>query len=219
MSLQRQLDALREQEIARTPPAIRKIHTKAMQVVAASGVLDTSLVVGDRAPDFDLEDVEGRTVRLQSLRDQGPVILDFFRGGWCPFCSLELRAYQELVEDIDGAGASLVAIAPEMPALLREAARENRITFPVLSDPGNEIARRYGLVFTVPEALRSVYAGFGLDLPTRQGNTAFELPIPGTYLVGSDGTVQRAYVELDHTRRGEPTDFLAAVRALRGNGD
>ncbi len=215
MSLQDQLDAIRDEELARTPPAHLEVRREAMRYLRETGVGGDALRVGDPAPDFALPDTEDQPVSLRSALQGGPVIVDFFRGGWCPFCSLELRAYQQLIESIENAGASLLAISPETPQFLRETAAENRLTFPVLSDHQNRIARDYGLVYTLPEALRTLYLSFGLDLPARQDTSSFELPVPATYLVDTDGMIRRAFHDVDPSRRGEPEDFIAGVRELR----
>lgn len=215
MTLQQQLDRLRERERAQTPPAVLTILDQANRLLASTTLTEESLKQGDPAPDFVLPDAEGSPVALSSLLRQGPVVLSFFRGGWCPFCSLELRAYQQIVSSIESVGASLAAIGPESPAHLRETIRENAVRFPVLHDADNAVARRFGLVYRIPEALRAVYEGFGLDLPARNGSTSFELPVPATYLVDTEGRIRRSFVEVDPTRRGEPSDFLEGIRELR----
>lgn len=215
MSLQSQLDVIRAQELEKTPPAVREILVEAERYLRETGTGGVVLEVGRRAPDFALADVNGHSISLAATCERGPVILDFFRGGWCPFCSLELRAYQQLIDSIENAGASLLAISPETPQLLREAVRENQVTFPVLSDTGNDVARSYGLVYTLPESLRAIYAGFGLDLPERQGTSGFELPIPATFLVDQDRTIRRAFHDLDVARRAEPAEFIEALAELR----
>ncbi|HKK69945.1 MAG TPA: peroxiredoxin-like family protein [Candidatus Krumholzibacteria bacterium] len=215
MSLQDQLDTIREEELAQTPPAHLEVTREAMRYLRETGAGGEALGVGDRAPDFALPDTQSELVSLRPTLERGPVILDFFRGGWCPFCSLELRAYQQLIESIEHAGASLLAISPETPQLLRETAEANQLTFPVLSDHRNEVARRFGLVYTLPEALRTLYLSFGLDLPSRQETSTFELPVPATYLVDTDGVIRRAFHDIDPSHRGEPQDFIDALRDLR----
>lgn len=217
MSLQAELDRIRQEELAKTPPAVREIFAEAQRYLQSTGVGGDVLAVGATAPEFVLEDVEGDAVSLAAVVARGPVILDFFRGGWCPFCSLELRAYQKLVDSIADAGASLLAISPETPQTLRQAVAENELTFPVLSDRGNEVARQFGLVYTLPESLREIYAGFGLDLPARMGNAKFELPIPATFLVDRDRTIRRSFHDVDVSRRGDPDEFIASLRALNSD--
>lgn len=215
MSLQADLDLIRAEELARTPAAVRDVMAEAQRYLRETGAGGEVLSVGDVAPDFTLRDVGGNEVSLSATSARGPVILDFFRGGWCPFCSLELRAYQQLVDSIEDAGASLLAISPETPHFLRDVVRDNGLTFPVLSDTSNTVARAFGLVYTLPESLRSIYAGFGLDLPERQGTSSFELPIPATFLVDRERVVRRSFHELDVSRRGEPREFIAAIDELR----
>lgn len=214
MSLQNQLDVIRDEELAKTPPAVREILAEAQRYLRDTGVGGDVVEVGALAPDFTLPDVDDEPVNLSKVLGNGPVILDFFRGGWCPFCSLELRAYQQLIESIEHVGASLLAISPETPQFLREVVRDNGLTFPVLSDAGNEAARAYGLAYTLPESLREIYAAFGLDLPARQATSTFELPIPATVLVDRQGVVRRSFHDIDVSRRGEPEEFIASVRDL-----
>ena len=217
MPLLDELSRLRAQELERIPRGVREITERAMQQLARTGGTKGALQEGDRAPGFSLESLDGRIIRLSDLLARGPVMLNFFRGGWCPFCSLELRAYQRLIESIENVGASLVAISPETHAYLRSAAEQNQLSFPVLSDANNRVAESFGLVYVVPEALRSIYEGFGLDLPERNGDPSFRLPIPATYLVDPAGIIRRAFVDLDHTCRGEPQAFLEGVRELQGS--
>ncbi|MCB0053450.1 MAG: AhpC/TSA family protein, partial [Caldilinea sp.] len=114
--------------------------------------------------------------------------------------------------DIQALGATLVAISPQTPDNSLSLAEKHGLAFPVLSDAGNAVARRFGLVFTVPEALRAVYDKLGIDIPAHNGDGSFELPVPGTYVVGRDGTIAFAYANVDYTRRVAVRDILAALR-------
>jgi len=116
--------------------------------------------------------------------------------------------------DITAAGASLVAITPEIPDQSLSTVEKHELTFEVLSDRGNEVAAQFGLVFQLPADLRAVYAGVGIDLPTTQGNDHFELPIPGTFVMDQHGTVVTAFVNPDYTKRLEPSEIVEALRAL-----
>ncbi len=116
--------------------------------------------------------------------------------------------------NITAAGASLVAITPERPDHSLSTVEKHQLTFEVLSDLGNEVARQFGLVFQLPEDLRSVYEGFGIDLPKTQGNDRFELPIPGTFVIDRHSTVVTAFVDPDYTKRLEPSEIIDALRAL-----
>ncbi len=177
-----------------------------------SGIAEGCLRLGERAPAFTLPNVRGCQVSLQSVLAGGPVVLSFYRGGWCPFCNLELRALAQALPDIEAAGASLVAISPELPDYGRGTMEASDIRFEVLSDVGNRVARMFGLVFTLPEELRPIYAGFGIDLPAHNGDDTFELPMPATYIIGRDGTVLHAFVSADYTERMEPADIVYLLR-------
>ena len=199
---------------AMLPPEVRDTMSTATADLAASGIVESAIAVGATAPDFTLPNATGASVQLTQLLSQGPVVLSFYRGQWCPYCNLELRALQQALPDIVNAGATLVAVSPQTPDNSLSTVEKNELTFEVLSDVGNRVARSYGLVFELPEALRPIYAGFGIDLPAHNGDDTFELPIPATYVIGTDGTVSHAFVNADYTKRLEPADIVAALQAL-----
>lgn len=213
-TLTAQLKAQNDQARARLPQESLAVMDDATSTLAASGITDTSLAVGAAAPDFTLPGVDGEQVSLAKLLTDGPVVLAFYRGGWCPYCNLELRALQAALADITAAGATLVAISPQLPDNSLSTAEKLELAFPVLSDVGNVVAREYGLVFSLPEDLRSVYDGFGIDLPAANGDQTFELPVPATFVIGRDGSVAWRFVDPDYTHRGDPADVVAAVKAL-----
>ena len=213
-TLTAQLKAQNDQARARLPQESLAVMDDATSTLAASGITDTSLAVGAAAPDFTLPGVDGEQVSLAKLLTDGPVVLAFYRGGWCPYCNLELRALQAALADITAVGATLVAISPQLPDNSLSTAEKLELAFPVLSDVGNVVAREYGLVFSLPEDLRSVYDGFGIDLPAANGDQTFELPVPATFVIDRDGSVAWRFVDPDYTHRGDPADVLAAVKAL-----
>lgn len=169
---------------------------------------------GDPAPPFELPNAIGQTVRLADLLAQGPVVLAFYRGGWCPYCSLELKALQEALPALTEAGARLVAVSPQTPDATLSTREKKELQFDVLSDVGNAVAREYGLVFEVPADLVDAYRGFGIDLEGANGDATHELPMPATYVIGTDGTVRYAFVDPDYTKRAEPSDVLQALERL-----
>lgn len=213
-SLANALTTQNEAGRARIPRDALAIMDAAVSTLADSGLDERSLAVGAAAPPFTLPDATGTAVALSSLLARGPVVLAFYRGGWCPYCNLELRALQARLDEITAAGASLVAISPQTPDNSLSTTEKLELTFPVLSNVGNEVARSFGLVFTLPEDLREVYAGFGLDLPSANGDTTFELPVPATFVIDGDGIVVWRHVDADYTKRAEPGDVLAALGAL-----
>lgn len=179
-----------------------------------SGIVDKSLKVGDKAPDFELPDPLGNTVKLSELLTNGPVVINFYRGEWCPYCNLEIRAFQQMLPDFQAAGAQVIAISPEQPNNSLTIQEKHDLKFPVLSDIGNKVASKYGLVFTLAAELQPLYKSFGLDIPARNGDDSYELPIPATYIIDGSSVVRYAYANADYTKRAEPAEVLAAAKAL-----
>lgn len=187
-----------------------------MARVRSEGFAEQALGVGDTAPDFTLPDAVGKDVTLTELLGSGSVILCFYRGGWCPYCNLELRAYQALLPEIGAAGATLVAISPQTPDASMTTVQKSELTFPVLSDVGNVVASAFGLVHTLEPEIAAAYARSGHDLPrdNAQPVDAVSLPLPATYLIDQSGQVRFAFVSADYTERAEPADVLTALRGL-----
>jgi len=180
----------------------------------ASDTAAEAIDTGDLAPDFSLPDAKGRTLRLAELLERGPVVLSFYRGGWCPFCNLEFRALMDHLPRIRAEGATLVGISPETPDNSLTTAQKHGLEFEVLSDSGNRTARDYGLVMTVYEEMRPLYLEWGFDIPAANGDESWELPVPATYIIDTERTVRAAFVEKDYTRRMEPADIIRALQAL-----
>lgn len=121
---------------------------------------------------------------------------------------------QLALDRIKALGASVMAISPETPESSLLVAVKNKVTFEMLSDVGNAVAREFGIVFQFPEELRSVYAEFGIDVPMAAGDKTFELPIPATYIIGSDGRILEAFVEADYTKRLDPEEIIEMLKRL-----
>ncbi len=181
-----------------------------------SGAASQSLKEGARAPDFTLLDPHGSAVRLSHLLEHGPVVMTFYRGAWCPYCHLALRAYQQALPQLQAGGATLVAISPQTPNHSRALAEKLELTFAVLSDMGNQVARQFGLVFTIDETVRGAYKQVGADLPACNGKDSWDLPMAGTFLVDQSGTVRLAFVNPDFTRRLDPSVIITRLEELKG---
>lgn len=200
-----------EKKRSHDPDVLEMIDVTTADLVA-SGIAEGALKAGEQAPGFDLPDHLGNRVRLTDLLSDGPVILNFYRGSWCPYCNLELRAYQRELERIDRAGARLVAISPMLPDASMDIAEKNALAFPVLSDVGSRVAEDFGLTFIVDTRIQQMYLErLGNDLPTLNGDESFTLPLPATYVIGRDGTVVYAYVEADYRVRADPEEVLAVL--------
>jgi peroxiredoxin len=212
MSLKEQLAEFRAAWRERVPAERQQILLRHIQELRDGAVSKTMLKVGDRAPSIVLPDAKGETVDVRALLKQGPVIVTFYRGGWCPFCNLELKAYQEVLPDVAAAGASLVAISPEKPDETISTAEKNALKFPVLSDVGQKVGRAFGLVYDFSDDLRIAYNGFGLDIPAKNGAVdEWALPVSATYVIGRDGTIIYANTDVDYRDRADPLDVLEAL--------
>ena len=196
------------------PADAKAVMTKAGNEIAQLGIEDQSLKVGDAIPAVTLPNALGKSVAVQDLLKAGPVVIAFYRGGWCPYCNMELRALQQVLPAIKAQGAQLVAIAPETPDNSLSTQEKNDLAFEVLSDVGNQVAREFGLVFTLPEYLRPLYQSFGIDLEAYNGDSSFELPVPATYVVDATGTIVHAFVNVDYTQRDDPDNIVAALQQL-----
>lgn len=214
MSLQKELEELFNKFSQKVPPDVLNTMLGVTRRLAESGIAEKSLKVGDRAPDFNLPNATGEEVRLKELLDKGPVVLNFYRGGWCPYCNLELNAYQRLLPDINELGASFVAISPQTPDNSLSTAEKYELKFQVLSDVGNKLADQFGLVFKLPTELQELYNKFGIILPKYNGDESWELPMPGTYVIDKDGTVSYAFADADYTKRAEPDEIIAKLEEI-----
>jgi peroxiredoxin len=191
------------------------LMNRANEALRVPKVLSHALQEGDRAPNFRLPNARGGSVELNALLEKGPVVLSFYRGQWCPYCNLELRAYQELLPQLRALGANLVAVSPQTPDSSASTAEKNELAFPVLSDVGLHVARAYGVAFDLPRELVGLYQSqWNNDLVKWNGEGGWSLPIPATYIVGQDGRIALAHVDPDYRDRLEPEAVLARLLTL-----
>ena len=194
------------------PPDIHPIMERATAELIASGQAGRALQAGDKAPVFTLDDPEGQPVSSAELLAQGPLVISFYRGVWCPYCNLELQALQETLPQFVALGASLVAISPQVAANSRKSQRQNKLGFPILGDPENAVAAAFGLRFTLPGYLVDLYKMLKNDLPAFNGDPSWTLPMPARYVIARDGSIVYAEVNPDYTLRPEPASMLPVLR-------
>ncbi|OUS29026.1 alkyl hydroperoxide reductase [Gammaproteobacteria bacterium 45_16_T64] len=185
-----------------------EIMSTATADLAATGVVNHSVKTGDKAPTFQLKSHIEDVISLTDLLSKGKVVLSFYRGGWCPYCNLELSSLQQVKAEIEATGATLVAISPETPDFASLTHEKNELGYDILFDEGNSIAKAYGLEFELDERLRPVYKNFGLDIPAHNGEDTFKLPIPATYVINQNGTIDYHFVDADYIKRLEPKEVL-----------
>src|ERR1700735_4800512 len=195
MSLQNQLDAFRQQFESGGPPfnvprtVIETVH-RGIKELTSSGQADRVTKVGAHAPGFALKDSDGQVVKSAELLKRGPLVVTFYRGAWCPYCNLDLKALQGTLPDILSRGATLVAISPQNAANSRKSIRQHDITFPILSDPGGDISAAYGLRYAFPDYLIELYRNvFKNDLALVNDDSSWTLPMPARFVIRPDGMV------------------------------
>lgn len=214
MSLQSDIDQYKAGFIQKVPEDVLKQMMQATQDLADSGITANAPKVGEKLANFSLPNQLGEQVSLADLTADGAAVITFYRGGWCPYCNLELSAFQKSLADIKAAGASLVAITPELPDESLSTAEKNELDFHVLSDVDANYARELGLVFSLPEELRPVYLSFGIDVEKHNGAGQFDLPLAATFVVDQSGTIISSFADVDYTARQEPTEI---VKVLQGS--
>lgn len=214
MPLSSTLDDTKTAVRAALPPSTYDAIERSIAALRDTGLAERALGVGDRIALPVLKSVDDRPVDLAAAAAGRPVVLLFYRGGWCPYCNTTLRAYAEALPRIEAAGGTLIAVTPETAERASETARDDGLTFPVAVDGGNRFARTLGLVFALPDDLRPLYREIGIDLPARNGDDSHELPIPAVYVLDASGRVAFAHVDADFTRRADPEAAVAAVERL-----
>lgn len=217
MTLNQELANFREQFLGQVDSETVDTMSQETYNLKQSGIEDSSLQAGSKAINFSLPNATGEAINLQELLKQGAVVLSFYRGGWCPYCNLELQALQNALPDIKALGANLIAVSPQTPDNSLSTAEKNELTFEVLSDVGNKVAKEYGLVFTLPESLRPIYEKFGIDLTVHNGDQTFELPVAATYVINTDGTIAHAFIDGDYTQRLDPAEIISTLKNLAVN--
>jgi peroxiredoxin len=211
--VRKELDEFREKVSKKASPDRLRAYEQGIDEVRKSGVTDKALKVGDRAPDFELLNAAGKKVKLSELTERGPVVLTWYRGGWCPYCNIALRGFHKSLPEIRAVGASLVALSPETPDNTLSTKEKNQLEFEVLSDRGNKVAHAFGVAYKVPKVVMDQSRG-RLDLSKHNGNDSGELPLGATYIIDRDGVIRYAFVDADYRKRAEPSDVIVALRNL-----
>lgn len=212
-SLKEQLDGRKNAFGAKAPDQVKKTYAEGIQAVVDSGVVQLAKQVGDTAPDFALTNAAGEAVRLSDYLKKGPVVLTWYRGGWCPYCNLALRAMQQELPAFKAQGATLIALTPELPDQSMTTAEKSELEFEVLSDLNNHVARDYGIVFKLTDDVAAIYED-KFALSAYNGNSSNELPLAATYVISETGEIIYAFLDADYRNRAEPADLVEVLQSL-----
>ncbi len=180
----------------------------------ARNMPDPGIQPGERAPDFRLKDAFGREVHLYDALKQGPVVLVFYRGAWCPFCNMHLHVLQQALPEFNSLGAQLIAVTPQTPDKSVEQIRKDDYPLEVLSDLDSHVMKDYRLYFELPDELVVVYKKHGLDIEAYNGRGRAVLPVPGTFVINQQGIVVAMHAETDYKKRMEPADIIKALQKI-----
>lgn len=214
MDLARTLEALRDRHMAAIDDFARQAFEEELDRLRMLRLTDESLGVGDMLPDFELVDCAGKTWRSMDLLDRGPLVLAFFRGGWCPYCEITMAALNDACPRITALGATAIGISPERPEHLAATAKSRALDFPLLSDPANAYARLCGVAYELsPDHIR-IHRNRKRSLPAMHGDSKWRLPVPAVYVVEPSGRVVFAFADVDPSRWPDPKELLDALRRL-----
>lgn len=208
------LDVKRKEGAIKFTKEKNQTYDEGIESVVNSGILDKALNIGDKAPNFTLKNVLNQPVSLYNELEKGPVVLTWYRGGWCPYCNITLHYLQEKLPEFQKAGATLMALTPELPDNSLTTSEKNNLEFNVLSDVGNTIGKAYGVVFTLTDAVAAIYEdGFGLS--KKNGDSNNQLPLAATYVIDKNGIIQYAFLDANYRERAEPSEILSALNTLK----
>jgi len=208
------LEVKRKEGAAKFTKEKNQTYAKGIDSVTNSGVLNNALNIGDLAPNFTLNNALGEPISLYNTLKNGPVVLTWYRGGWCPYCNITLHHLQEKLPEFKNLGASLIALTPELPDNSLNTSEKNNLEFDVLSDVGNTIGKQFGVIFTLTKEVARIYeASFGLSQVN--GDTSNQLPLAATYVIDKKGVIKYAYLNADYRQRAEPSEILSVLEKLK----
>lgn len=212
-SLNDKIEQLKSISSKKLDPEKEKLFLKAIKELETSEQAK-GIKAGEKAKDFTLPDQHQLPTRLFDLLKKGPVVLTFYRGGWCPYCNLQLRAYQEILDEIHRLGANLVAISPQKPDRHTYQSLIDGLTFTVLSDENNEVSKLYQILYELPEYLIKPYQELGINLELENINRKWILPSPATFIIDRTGLIVHANIHSDYKKRMEPEHILSILEIL-----
>lgn len=214
--MSRLLDEIKKYQEAfkeKVPEDIQKIMLDATEELKRLSLSKDALKVSDKAINFELPNAVNKPVSLkEALENNEFVVINFYRGQWCPYCNLELKALQSINDELAKLNAKIIAISPQTPDSSLSTKEKNELEFEVLSDKENKVAKEYGLVFSLAEELRPIYKSFGIDIESSNKEDSYELPMPATYIINKKQEIIYSFIDEDYTKRSEPQTILDIIQ-------
>lgn len=211
--LQEEIKKYQESFKQKVPQDIQELMLKATKKLQEQKLSKNALKVGDKAITFKLKNANYKEICLEEqLKENDFIVLNFYRGQWCPYCNLELQALQSINAQLKALNGKIIAISPQTPDNSLTTKEKNELEFEVLSDEFNKVAKEYGLVFSLDEELRPIYKSFGIDIITANNEDSFELPMPATFVINKNKEIIYSFVDEDYTKRSEPQTILDIIQ-------
>ena len=205
------LTLLRENFKNNASPEAKKIIMNSLNELKTKKILETSLKIGDKIPNFTLSNSENININSDDFLSKGQLIINFYRGSWWPYCAIELGGFQDILTKIRSKGAEIIALSPELPEKSSVFKKKLSLDYEILTDKNNEIAKAFGISFTLDDELIELYKEFSIDLKISNGTNNWELPVPATYIISREGIILFSWLDLDYTKRVEPEDIYALL--------
>lgn len=213
MKIIEELKSIQQDMFTQLPAEVLNVMGNSLSEMLTQNLDCHAIKSGDTAPDFSLVTTNNQKIELYKLLETKPVILSFFRGSWCPFCVKELEHFnQNLKLILDTQDVHFIAISPQKPDISAQLIQEHNINLTILSDTGNQIAKQYGLVFTLPENVRNLYKNLGANLPDFNGDDSYQLPIPATYIIDQDKKVIFSYINVNYMERADTSELIKVLK-------
>lgn len=212
MTLKETLEAKAQDSSIKIPKEKQSIMASAINELEDANLVDNVLKTGDSIPYFKLPNAYGKLIDSKAMLTKENLVITFYRGGWCPYCNLELRALQEHLPEFNKLDTSLVAISPEKPDHSLSTAEKNDLSFEVLSDYDNQVASAFHLVYDLPLNLIEVYKEFDIDLVKSNDTGRWQLPISATYIVNKQGIIIYDFIKEDYKKRADPLDMIKFLK-------
>ncbi len=213
MNLQNQLKQMRDASKERMPQKVLQVFANAIDHLRINKLKDKGLQIGDTVPDAITKNIKEKSFPLSNYITNDYLIVNFYRGGWCPYCNMELREYEQLKNSFNELGTNIVAVSPEVVSLTEQTASKNAITYPILSDENSELMNIFGVAFKIDDASKKEYDNFGKDFTKIHGNDHYELPVPAIYVLNKNREIVYRHFEEDYTHRLEPSELLNIIKS------
>jgi len=212
MTLEEQLKQMKEATIERMPTSIMQVFENGINDVRKSGLKEKALQVGNYIPDIPLTNSNEEAISLSELQKTDYLILNFYRGGWCPYCNMELRAYEKLRTDFNLLNTDVIGVSAEKIEFTTQTTNKNLLSFPLLTDVDAQLMKAIGIVFPLDKASKEEYVNFGIHLDKLHGNSSFNLPVPAVYIINKNREIIYTHIEEDYMTRLEPSTLLEFIK-------